>query len=344
MSFRQSARLHQAEFRDASTSISAGARSPCDDKGRRRAHFLALGREEENLFPGIRGRGGAVEYFRDRGFKWNRDSFVIGDSRDGNRPTRNMASSQVACVNFLLPLVEAPGALAAALRAIDEDVRDVVAVRQEDCASPVVFEWVGRVKTPEGALGKGAYLTTVNALVLAETEDGGRRAYLFDWKYDEDHLHPQPRNYGEGSIGDTRRREYLDGYSAPFSSFDLEAAPDLDEFLYMPFYRIMQQRHLADQMVRHRQFDVEEAKLVVVVPEANAAFRSLSDGDRTTSPPLAARFPRLETVEAVMHAVLKDPGSQFAMVAPSTLLDAVVEACAGETDEWASYWRERYGA
>ena len=39
--------------------------------------------------------------------------------------------------------------------------------------------------------------------------------------------------------------------------------------------------------------------------------------------PLARRFPHLETVEAVMRAVLKDPGAQFDMVAPSTLLDAV---------------------
>ena len=36
---------------------------------------------------------------------------VSGDASDGKRPTRNMASSQIACVNFLPSLVDIPGAL-----------------------------------------------------------------------------------------------------------------------------------------------------------------------------------------------------------------------------------------
>ena len=37
-----------------------------------------------------------------------------------------MASSQVACVNFLLPLARIPSALLAIIRAIDDDVRAIV--------------------------------------------------------------------------------------------------------------------------------------------------------------------------------------------------------------------------
>ena len=95
--------------------VSDQGRSPTDDKGIRNPHLLALGYEVENLFPGVRGGGGAIDFFSQRGIKWWKSSRSGDDSKvDG--PTRNMASSQVACVNFLLPLVSIPGALLTALR------------------------------------------------------------------------------------------------------------------------------------------------------------------------------------------------------------------------------------
>ena len=44
-----------------------------------------------------------------------------------------------------------------------------------------------------------------------------------------------------------------------------------------------------------------------------------------------------------MRGALKDPDAQFDMVAPSTLLDAVIREHRNETMVWADYWRERYG-
>ena len=79
-------------------------------------------------------------------------------------------------------------------------------------------------------------------------------------------------------------------------------------------YQIMRQRLLADRMVERRELDVDEAKVVVVVPEQNVDYRRISDGFKTTSPPLADRFPDLETVESMMRAVLKNPDAHFDMV------------------------------
>ena len=44
-----------------------------------------------------------------------------------------------------------------------------------------------------------------------------------------------------------------------------------------------------------------------------------------------------------MRASLKDPDAQFAMVAPSLLLEGVVRNLPDETAQWARYWRDRYG-
>ena len=58
-----------------------------------------------------------------------------------------------------------------------------------------------------------------------------------------------------------------------------------------PFYQIMRQRLLADRMVQQRESDVDEAKVVVVVPEDNRAYRTVGHSRTVTSPPLARRLP-----------------------------------------------------
>ena len=175
------------------------------------------------------------------------------------------------------------------------------------------------------------------------TTEGRRRAYLLEWKYVERYLSSRPEFKGDGPKGETRRQRYAERFRSPRSSFNLDAAPVLDDFLYEPFYQIMRQRLLADRMVQDHELGIDEAKVVVVVPENNWAYRTVSDGRTTTSPLLARRFPELETVKDVMRASLRDADAQFDMVAPSSLLEGVYRAFSGETAEWAGYWRDRYG-
>ena len=178
---------------------------------------------------------------------------------------------------------------------------------------------------------------------MAETASGRRRAYLLEWKYTEQYLAARPRFKGRGSSGETRRSRYGNLFRAAYSSFNPEAAPELDEFFYEPFYQIMRQRLLADRMVHRGELGVDEAKVVVVVPEQNRAYRTVAAGGKTTSPPLAHRLPRRQTVEEVMRAVLRSPGTQFDTVAPSTLLGLVTRTLPTQTRPWAQYWLERYG-
>ncbi len=104
-SFGVIARRRQAEFRRHSQTISDRGRSPSDYLGQSHGHLLALGCEEENFYPTLRGEDGALKFFEERGIPWHWK--------------RNMASSQVACVNFLLPLRDIPRALAAVVRGVD---------------------------------------------------------------------------------------------------------------------------------------------------------------------------------------------------------------------------------
>ena len=96
-------------------------------------------------------------------------------------------------------------------------------------------------------------------------------------------------------------------------------------------------------MVREGEFGVDEARVVIVVPERNWPYRSVAAAGRSTSPRWPRVFPRLQTVESVMRAALRDPVSQFDMIAPADMLEVAHADLPVETAAWTNYWRERYG-
>ena len=321
--FEAAAKEHQARFRIESPTITDYP------------WLLLEGFEEKNLYRTLR-RESARQFFAERRIPWWR---MVYDVRGGWGPTRNMASSQIACVNFLLPLRDVPKALAAVVQAIDEDVQDIASIRHEGNESMVEFEWIGCERSLEGGTGRGALNTSIDAFMVAETGTG-RRAYLIEWKYVENYgtlKGGTAENKGRGDKGETRRQRYSTLYHASDSSFNGDIP--MDELLYEPFYQIVRLRLLGDRMVKERELGVTGAKVVVVVPEANTAFRNT-----ITSPPLRKRFPGLDTVEDVVRATLKEPDKAFAMVSERKLLDAVERECGDDAvvSEWADYYRERY--
>jgi len=272
------ARRQQSAFR---ATLSQPAQTPTDEKGRRNSHLLAIGHEIENLYPELRGPDGALRFFRERGIKWwtnaRSGDRLVGDGFEG--PTRNLASSQVSCVNFLLPLVAVPEALVAFLRCVDDDVLEVEPIIDQGGRSSLVeFEWVGWDRPLEGgSITRGANQTSIDALVIGRTT-AGRRAYLIEWKYCEEYLHPE--NKGLGQPGDTRRGRYASLFAQPRSSFNQVAS--LDDFLFEPFYQIMRLHLLRDRMLEEGvspRLPIVDARVVVVCPAANADYLPLSYTD-----------------------------------------------------------------
>ena len=316
-------RERQARFRE-------GLSTPSDAVGRRHGYLLALGCEEENLFPALRGEDGACRYFAERNIKWWQAG-VSGDASDGKRPTRNMASSQIACVNFLLPLVDIPGAPPAVLQAIDEDVTGVVEIVHEGVSSPVELEWIGLDHALEGPSVKtrGANSTSVDAFIVAETP-AGRRAYLMEWKYVEEY---RTEDKGRGRSGETRRARYVHLYA---ESPSFNGRVPFDAWLFEPFYQILRLRLLADRMVRNCEFGVSEAKVVVVVPEGNRAYR-----ERVTSPWLAREFPN-RTVSDIVRETLVHSDRAYVTVSQSVLADSVRARCGIIAAPWGDFQCERY--
>ena len=331
-SFQKIAETRQADFRMNSCTISDEGRSPIDEVGLKRDWLLAHGYEHENLYRGLRGEDGALKFFRERRMDWWRDK-ANGDKTNGKAPTRQMKSSQIACVNFLLPLRSIPGALKAIARTIDHDVVEIIPIEDETRISSVELEWIGLDHSLEGTKTRGSLSTSADALILTSTNLGTLRAYLIEWKYTEKY---GPSDYfGEGDKGLKRRTIYEPLYYDSSSSFDPNIP--MDTLFWDPFFQIMRFRLLADRMVKDNELGVCEAKVIVIVPKSNTAYR-----EKITSRPLKDKFPTLRTVEQVVKTTLKRE-EDFKAFSYSTIVDAVESECGAAAADWAKYIRERYG-
>lgn len=333
VTYRLLLREQQSRFRATSPTVSDAARRPDDPIGRRHDHLLALGCEEENLFPPLRGPGGAMEFFAARDIQWWRAK-ATGDAVGINGPTRNLTSSQLACVNFLLPLAGVPGALEVALRTLDAQVESVVPLEYRGLRSTVEFEWIGL----EGSLEetchsrRGCGVTSADALLVAAIANR-RRGYLFEWKLAENYEAGLYK--GDGIKGQERRRRYTALYQSADSSFT--GIVPLQDWLYDPLYQLLRLRLLADRMVRRREFGVEEVHLVVVCPRENTAYLN-----RVTSPGMWRRLPKAQTLADIMRATLRDPVS-FAITSPDDLIAAIRQAHLGSAlDPWLAYHSDRF--
>lgn len=333
--FGTRARQRQAQFR---TTLSSKANTPTDDSGRRNGHLVARGSEIENLFPSLRGPGGALEFFANRGIKWWTSS-RSGDRRLGGEfvgPTRNLASSQICCVNFLLPLADVGGGLLEFARQLDQDVKELEVLEDaQGNRSLVEFEWSGWKETLEGAGSRGSNATSVDALLVGQTPRG-RTAYLIEWKYCEEYRNPT--NQGEGKSGDTRRGRYGGKYKSASSSFNGRLA--FHDLLYDPYYQLMRLVLFGDRAIEEgitKDLQIDDFRVIVVCPEANLDYRQASEKS-----PLGKSSPKA-SVDALMQSGLHKP-ERLSFVGQETIVAALRDApVAGQLEEWLQYHELRYG-
>lgn len=333
MRYGERVRLVQAQFR---RTLPEAARTPTDVLGQRHGHLLALGAELHNLMPEIRGDDGVVPFFRSRGIHWW-SSPRSGDVGVGH-PTRNLASSQIACVNTLFPLAADPPALLAFARGLDPEVEELLPIPDPlgNPPSRVEFEWVGWSTPLEGGrVNRGANQTSTDALLLGRTSRGVRALFI-EWKYAEEYRYPEDK--GLGPSGRTRRARYTDRYLAADSSFRGDVP--LAELLFEPYYQLMRLRLLADDVVRtglSPTQPVDDAVVIVVGPEANDDY--LRPFPHT---PLARRFPETANVVEILRRLAKDPRA-FRFVDDTRARRAAFDARAASRGfDWWNYLAARY--
>lgn len=350
--YEKQVKRSQERFRNESETISEAARAPSDEAGRRHGYLLSVGYEQENLFPSLR-QGRALRFFESRAIKWWRSQAGGDPDKDeaGNKrpsgPTRNMASSQIACVNVLMPLAYAGTALTAILRTIDPDVEGIEPISyrragQSVQSSLVEFEWVGEGRSLEGTIGtRGANTTSADAFLIARMKSGRRKGFLMEWKLIEQYRHASSQLAGTAGI--TRRTRYATPY-ATSGAFTPDRIP-LDAIAFDPIWQLMRMTLLGDLMVRRSatsrcECEVEETTVVVVCPSENDAYYGSVAGSLAALADTAgiASHTRLEAACSSVWA----PG-RLEFTTPRQIVQAVRESDEHELPfGWSDYLRERY--
>jgi hypothetical protein len=199
----------------------------------------------------------------------------------------------------------------------------------------VEFEWIGLGAPLEQdqPRTRGKHVTSSDALLVGVAR-GHLCAYLIEWKLSEEYEFRVWK--GKGDSGNIRRNRYASLYNLSGSSFN--GTIPLDDLLYEPHYQLLRLRLLGDRMVREKEFGISEAKLVVVCPEENTAYRTKITSDR-----LLRSLPDAQTVEDVMRSILRDQNG-FVVTSPASLVAGIQQAGLGAPiDPWLRYQQDRYG-
>lgn len=310
--FVEQERLRQSTFFRATLPNECGF-DGCD-------YRLPPDRRLSNLNPQIRDI--AAHYFSDNAIAWHQHA-------------AHGLSSQVCCLNFLMPLATRPDILAKLVQAvIGGDLPEMLEVETGPDGEPwfVGFEWIGRKNylnewPRTGSPKRGANVTSADAIVRFRQAQAGRvETLLIEWKYTESYgAPPEPKREAE------RLRRYQNIAFAPFGPLRSNADLKLPDLFWEPFYQLFRQQMLASRMQAVQEDGAERARVLHIAPAAN---RRLT---RVTSP---AMRPLGDNAFKVYRSLLIET-DDFISRSTESLFSPLIED-ASTDDAWAKYLRSRY--
>lgn len=140
---------------------------------------------------------------------------------------------------------------------------------------------------------RGAHSTSVDAVMLAELKSGNRKLYFIEWKYVE-----QYKNQPSKAIGDSGQTR-LNIYSKLLTQSDCPLKTVNVEGLFTePYYQLMRQTLLANEMTKAREYGASEYCHVHVIPTANTDLKNTNT---------AAKNLQGSTLEETWTNILKSP-------------------------------------
>lgn len=269
-----------------------------------------------NIWAGV--REDAIDYFR-------RNTIPFWDS--GNEPTGHLLSSQIACVNHLYFVRQRQDIATAILQGIDKNVKTALVMDNGSDSGYVDFEVVGSKNyLGEKLHTRGANSTSVDAVMLAELENGLRKLFFIEWKYVESY---GKTSKAEGDSGQTRIKTYtplLMQSDCPIKISNIEG------LFTEPYYQLMRQTLLAHEMAKAKEYRADIYFHLHVIPKDNKELKDVN----TTSGKLAG-----ETLEETWKNVLKSP-ELYRAVDPKDFLEPArkcIDSFAPLTYLEQRYWK-----
>lgn len=263
-------------------------------------HCLPAEVADANLLPGNRA---AIQLFEELGIPWH--------CGIGNGPGNNLLSSQVQCVNAVMPMVEDPDRI---IRAFGEVV-DIAEVLEIEPGRFLTFEYIGPTDYFNEGKGnprtRGSKCTSVDAAFRFRTSTGNTELALVEWKYTEEYSTVRKPNPGYDK---TRIGRYGAAYSGPDGPIR-SGLIDIEWMLDEPFYQLMRQQLLAERLEQDRAEGADIVRVLHVLPPRNLAYQESL---------VRAQHRELgDSVDAVWHCLLRTP-DRFRHIDPVVFLDEVV--------------------
>lgn len=319
--FLESEKIAQAKFKEISPYISEHARSAGIYAGKPRSFCLPTEFAEENLFPEI--RESALSHFAKHKIKWH--------NGQNGKPSNHLCSSQVCCVNFLFPFADKPDELAKVLRLIYPDITKMLPVEN---GSIVSFEWIGLEnylgeKISRGHRPRGALYTSADAIVMFELKDKKRQVVLIEWKYTESYGRTNKKYADSGTDRTSIYRHLIEKSDCPINK---DILPSFDSLFYEPFYQLMRQQFLANEMEIAKENGSDIVSILHIAPAHNIDF-------------LKVTSPELEIIGdssiSVWKKLVKHDG-RFTSVSIENLFGSLSITHLPKMKEWIEYINFRY--
>jgi hypothetical protein len=320
--FLESEKRRQVKFKSSPPYFSEPARLEGVYKNKLRPFCLPLGYAEQNLVPEI--QGSALEYFAKNNIKWH-------DGQNG-KPSNHLCDSQVCCINFLFPFADKPAELAQVFHLIYPEIGRMLPVESGQFVS---FEWIGQQNyLGEKVAGnrrrtRGANFTSADAIVMFERKDKQRQVVLIEWKYTE--------SYGSNFLkyaksGTDRTEIYRHLFERDDCPINKDILPGFDDLFYEPFYQLMRQQFLANEMEKVREVGADVVSILHIAPAHNKDFY------RITSPELK-KFG--DSATAVWKNLVKNQ-DKFTSISTEQLFGDLTKEQLPGMISWLEYVNARY--
>jgi hypothetical protein len=251
-----------------------------------------------NLLPGT--REAALALFAELGIPWHRGV-------DGG-PTNHLLSSQVQCVNALMPMVDDPGRITLAFGGS----LDVAEVLEIEPGRMLTFEYISPTDHLSEAVGdkrtRGANCTSVDAAFVYRTSSGDTELALVEWKFTESYS--SRHNPKKTRTRAARYQALVEATDSP-----IRAGIPFEWLLDEPFYQLMRQQLLAQALENDPSTLYTAVRVVHVLDPANTAYQA------SVVNPNMREFG--DTVDEIWNFVLTR-SDRFTHLDPAVFLDPTV--------------------
>ncbi len=199
----------------------------------------------------------------------------------------------------------------------------------------VSFEWIGERNylgertSSKNNRTRGANFTSADAVVKFDRLDGKKQIVLIEWKYTESY---SPIPLAIAKTGTSRVDIYRHLLEAEDCPINKDLIPNLEDLFFEPFYQLMRQQFLANEMEKAEEMEADIVSLMHISPAHNNDFKRIT----------SKRFFGLGSSAIGVWENLIINKDRFLGISTEKLFGGAAREVIRGMDKWLDYIQARY--